>query len=213
MKRYSVFVLSITCCFMFFSNLFAVNIDKEIALKNDFSSVTLKSNSELHIKIGNTNKLTVKCKEEEIDKIKPFIKNGNLIIYSEDPARPWWDVVGVFQTDEQVVYNLTVKQLDSLHIASVAKVFVDSDITAKSFTLESLSSSNIAMKNINADTIKIKFLGEGSTKIKNMNARSSVIVSSSGSGHIKINKINTKTMEQNIVGNGTMSIKDLLVIQ
>lgn len=170
------------------------------------NSVELGCAAELHLRIGNENKLLIRTDKKQLENIVTDYKNGNLNIFYKNDKKLWWDVLGIFSSKKHIKLYLTVTGLDKLTVKSSGDVTIETNIKSKDFYMSNLGSAAIKIQNIQAENIKINFLGSGTFYSGILNAEKQFDINSDGSAHLKIAGINTDRFDTVISGTSSIII-------
>ena len=184
-------------------------VEKTQNFSEQITSVNLKSNAILHIKIGLENKLIIKTDKSVIKDITASVKDGNLDLMCKGQKKLWWDVVGIFSSNKKIDFYLTLKDLNHLTISSIGKVFIESDINTENFTISNLGTADIQMQNLSVSNFKLNVLGGGNFRVDSLNTTKQFDLTTSGSGHFYFNTVKTPQTDLTITGNSTISMKNL----
>jgi hypothetical protein len=207
-KKIAVYVGLLLFTTIFSFSLSAKQVEKEIKV-GEFNSVTLECNAVLNIKIGSENKLVIKAKDTDFQNIKTVVENNNLELLYEKQGKEWWNMMGVFARNNEITFNLTVKNLNNVTLTSNGDIKILDDIKSDNFGITSMGSGNIKSGNIVADSFKANTIGSGSIEAKSILAQKVADICSSGSGQLHFYDLNSPLVDITASGSSTMNIRKI----
>ena len=207
-KRIAFYGMLLTILLSFCFSASGKMIEKEISVK-DFNFITMECNADLNIKIGDKNKLTVKADEKDVENLITIVENNNLELSYRKQGKEWWNIMGVFSGNKEIVFNVTVKNLNGITLTSNGNIKIDDTVKSEKFNIVSMGSGNIKISSMEADTFKGNVLGSGSVKIEELTVLNLVDLSSSGSGQFHLYNIKCPEVEFTASGSSTMNIRKI----
>ncbi|MBC5775046.1 PspC domain-containing protein [Pontibacter sp. KCTC 32443] len=122
---------------------------------SDFERISISGPYHVQIKEGKTHKVTVRGPEREIRRMEVDTNSGELTIESED------NVINLFENHDPVLIQITVPELESLHLGGAIKADV-TGINANELYL-GLAGATKAAINVRAKTLRADVAGASNT--------------------------------------------------
>jgi len=166
-----------------------IMIERQVS---DFHAVSLAGVGDLHIELGDEEKLLIQAEDNLLEYIDCEVQAGSLNIgfrsgYNLDPQEP-------------IHYFLTVKRLDSISVSGLANADAPS-LQADNFKILISGSGNVELQGLQADQLEVHISGLGSLAIGEGKVTGQTI-DISGSGNYKAQELQSASAEVQISGLG-----------
>lgn len=167
---------------------------EETRTVSDFNSVAAAGPFNVHIKLGNTESLTINADQRLLDKIETFVENGGSLQIKIKKSE--WKL---FQDVQKIDVYITAKSLKTLVNSGSGTMTVDGLINADSFTTVMSGSGSISAS-AKANEFHAVISGSGSVKIDGSASKVDAMIS--GSGQLQAKDFSTSTAKFTITGSG-----------
>ena len=159
---------------------------------SDISGVSLHTDGELFIEVGNTESLRIEADDNLIPYIRTDVRNGVLTIET--------DQAGNLHFSRSVRYYLTVKSLNSIAILSSGNVQA-SDLKADKFLINVSSSGDLKMGDLQTGALTVEINSSGDVTMGVLNAAMlEAHIRSSGDLNIGGGEVEKQNIELNSSG-------------
>ncbi|QSE97699.1 head GIN domain-containing protein [Fulvivirga lutea] len=189
---------TITTTFLVLLTGFVFAQNSQVRELPEFDAITLSVSGTVYITQASTQRVELKGSNETLDKIETEVRNGRLIIKSED-SNSWfsWRDTGDFD-----VY-ISVKELNKIHVAGSGRVYTENKITSKDLELDVSGSGKMEVQ---AEATYLDANISGSGKIEIEGKTKDLEVRISGSGDIYADKLMSENCEARISGSGKCEV-------
>ena len=148
----------------------------EVREVSNFDAITLESQGNVYITVGNTESLTIEAEENLLPLLTSDVENGVLrlgVVRGRDinPTKP-------------ITYNVTVKSLKNITLAGSGNMYSDP---------------------LETDEMKILLAGSGDIEVKGLSGKD-LSINLAGSGNITINQVALITVDASINGSGDIRL-------
>ena len=166
----------------------------------DFTKVEISApmEAEIHVKEGALATVQLSGYQNLLKEIKTQVVDGRLTIHQQDESID-------FDTDKDIVAEITVGSLDELEINGSGDVNVDGDIKSKDFHLTINGTGNIKIASIMADKMSAEINGAGDLNFEKGRI-TTADYSISGAGSIKSFGVQCDDVKASIAGAGEIKI-------
>ena len=166
-----------------------IMVDRPVS---NFHAVSVAGIGELHIELGDQEKLIIQAEDNLLEYIDSKVENGSLNIsfrsgYNLDPQEP-------------INYFLTVKSLDSISVSGLCNANAPA-LQADNFKVEISGSGSVEMQGLQADQLNVQISGLGSMAIGEGEVTGQKI-DISGSGTYKAQELQSANADVQISGLG-----------
>ncbi len=195
----SVIVLSI-----FFCVLSAQVSRAQKTVKYDlpaFTEISLKSDAKLFLTQDSVQTVTVKAREETINKLIVEVSNRKLVI--RYPGNVWFDSKW---SPGEVLITVSMPQIDALSQSGSGSIIAEQLISSRILDLYVGGSGSIRLKYLKAEKISSTLSGSGNLQLAGERVVSELKMIVSGSGEVKASGLESKKVNVLISGSGSCSV-------
>jgi Putative auto-transporter adhesin, head GIN domain len=172
---------------------------KETRNVSNFHRVSFGIPGDLYLKQGSVQSVRLEGEQDDLDKIKTEVVNGQLRIYIEDHR--WWN----WNFSNNVEVYITVPEIDGVSLGGSGKVMSDGSIRSDNMDL-SVSGSGRMEMDVKADRMKLDVSGSGHMDLKVDGG--DIDQQISGSGSITLEG-NAENCDLDISGSGKLDAFDM----
>jgi hypothetical protein len=160
--------------------------------------INVPLDAEIHIKEGAHATVQISGYKNLLKEIETQVVGSVLKIHKQDESLD-------FDTDKEIVAEITVSSLDELEINGTGDVNVSGNVQSKDFHLTINGAGNINLESITADKLQTEINGAGDVKIKNGTVHAADY-SISGAGSINGFGVQCDDVKASIAGAGDIKI-------
>lgn len=163
-----------------------------------FTALTLNVPGTVYLTQASTQKVELKGSEETLDKIELEVRNGRLIIKTQDNGS-WfrWNDLGDFE-----IY-ISVNELKQIHVAGSGRIYGENTFKTDEMELDISGSGKMELK-VDAKYVDASISGSGDMEIEGNTSELEVRIS--GSGDIHAEDLVSKSCEARISGSGKCEV-------
>ena len=165
----------------------------------DVDGISLATQGDMIIKIGQQESLVIEAEDNIIENIETRVENGVLMIKSRNNLG--------LRNLEPINYTLTVKALDTINISSSGNIQAP-DLQADQFDINLSSSGDLNMGDLETETLTIKLSSSGNLSMGMLDAKT-LKVSITSSGDVDILGGDIKHQDISISSSGKYAARDM----
>ncbi len=169
-----------------------------------FTQISLKSDAKLILKQDSVQSVTVKAKEETINKLIVEVSNRKLIF--RYPSNAWFDSKW---TPGEVIITISMPQIDELDQSGSGSIVAEQPINTQILDLYVGGSGFIRLNKLKAERITAIVSGSGHLQLAGENVVSESKLTVSGSGGVKAPALKTKKVNVLLSGSGSCIVHAL----
>jgi len=169
-----------------------------------FERIELSGIGKLIIRLGSEEALVIEAEDNLLEYIETTVRGDTLEIGSREGMN--------MQPTEPIIYNLTVKSLDSISVSGLGNVVVP-ELEATRFSVDISGAGDVNLDSLHAEQLVVSVSGLGSVGI-DAGQVSAQTIDISGSGDYNGRNLESQTTDVQVSGLGSATLwatQDLLV--
>ena len=163
---------------------------------SDFERIELSAIGKLVIEVGSEEALVIEAEDNLLEYIETTVRGDTLEIGSREGAN--------LQPTEPVIYNLTVKSLDSISVSGLGNVVVP-EFEATLFSVNISGAGDVNLDSLIAEQLDVSVSGLGSVGIDTGHVNAQTI-DISGSGDYNGRNLESQTTDIQVSGLGSATL-------
>ena len=162
---------------------------------SDFNRIDFSGTGELFVSVGETESLTVSTDSNLHNALEISVRDETLHIGTKNGT--------IINNPTELVYTITVIDLESLEISGSGEVTIES-VNTENFDLESSGSSAVILETVDVESLNVDISGSGSIRVAG--EAESVNFEISGSGRANAFDLTTDSATIDLSGSGMVEI-------
>lgn len=169
-------------------------VSTELRTPGEFTQITNSISAEVEWRAGEAWQVEVSAQANLLPLIKTEIKNGALIIHSDE-----W-----FNSDQPVVVKITSPELKEVHLAGSGDFKAFSPIKTDNFSIHVAGSGTVEIAEMDVQNLNCHVAGSGDIKLTGGTAQATE-AHVAGSGNLQAKAFSSGTMNAHVAGSGDIA--------